>query len=114
MFTPSEALSKGFRENADKQSGQHSVNLKDDSGNSISGSNPLPVQLDGDFLVNVQLDSGDSKIEYIGNAAIGSLTSQAVWKIKKVNYTTGTIITYANGDENFDNIFDNRESLPYS
>jgi hypothetical protein len=80
----------------------------------IDTSNPLPVQLDGDFAINTQLNSGNSNIEYIGIAPIGSATSAAVWKIKRVNYTTGTVIEYADGNENFDNIFDNRESLTYS
>ncbi|MHA1481830.1 MAG: hypothetical protein ACTSQA_00145 [Candidatus Heimdallarchaeaceae archaeon] len=88
--------------------------LTDSSGSPISGSNPLPVQLDGDFAINVQVDSSDSKIEYIGTAVIGSLTSAAVWKIKRVNYTTGTIIEYAGGSESFTNIFSQRESLSYS
>ena len=35
MFTVAEALSKAFRENSDKQSGQISVTLVDSSGNSI-------------------------------------------------------------------------------
>ncbi len=35
IFTPTEALSKAFRENSDKQSGQFSVNLVDTSGNPI-------------------------------------------------------------------------------
>jgi len=35
MFTIAEALSKAFRENSDKQSGQFSVNLVDTSGNPI-------------------------------------------------------------------------------
>lgn len=90
------------------------VTLTDGSGGTISDSNPLPVQLDGDFAINVQIDSGDSQIEYIGTAVIGSVTSAAVWKIKRVNYTTGTVIKYADGNESFDNIFDNRESLNYS
>jgi len=90
------------------------VGLTDSSGNPISPSNPLPIQKDGDFAVNVQIDSGDSNIEYVGTAAIGSATSAAVWKIKRINYTTGTVIEYADGDESFNNIFDNRESLSYS
>lgn len=35
MFTPAEALSKAFRENSDKQSGQISVTLVNSSGESI-------------------------------------------------------------------------------
>ena len=89
-----------------------SVKLRNANG-FIDSANPLPVQLDGDHAINVQTDSNDSNIEYIGMSSIGSLTSDSVWKIKRVNYTTGTVIKYADSNENFDNIFDNRESLNY-
>ena len=110
VFKDSEIHNREHDENASAKK----VTQVDSSGNPISPTNPLPVQLDGDFLINVQVDSGDSNIEYVGSAPIGSATSAAVWKIKKINYTTGTIILYADGNENFDNIFDNREALSYS
>jgi len=68
----------------------------------------------GEQALNVQANSGDAKIEYIGKAPIGSLTSAEVWQIKKVNITTGTVITWADGDDSYNNEFDNRESLSYS
>jgi len=45
---------------------------------------------------------------YIGKAAMGSLTSSAVWQIKKIDTATGVIITWADGDALFNNIWDNR------
>lgn len=68
----------------------------------------------GEQALNIQVDSGDANIEYIGKAAIASATSAAVWQVKKVNITTGTVITWADGDDSYDNIFDNREALSYS
>ena len=68
----------------------------------------------GEQAVNVQVNSGDANIEYIGKAPIGSLTSAEVWQIKKIDITTGTVITWADGDDSFNNEFDNRESLSYS
>ena len=64
--------------------------------------------------LNVQVDSGDANVEYLGRADIASVTSDAVWQIMKIDETTGTVITWADGDENFNNIFDNREALSYS
>jgi hypothetical protein len=72
------------------------------------------VNIDEDLALNVQTDSVDSNVQYIGKAPLGSATSAAVWQIAKVDSTTGTIKTWADGDANFDNIFDNRESLSYS
>ena len=63
--------------------------------------------------VRVATDSGDSNIEYVGFASIGSSTSDAVWQIMKVDSTSGTVITWADSDDKHDNIWDNRESLTY-
>jgi hypothetical protein len=52
---------------------------------------------------------------YIGMAEIGSLPSVAVWQIKRVDETTGLIITWADGDDAFDNIWNNRATtITYS
>jgi hypothetical protein len=61
------------------------------------------------------IDEASSTITYVGKAAIGSATSAASWKIKKIE-TTGTItaITFAGGSGNYTNIWDNRASLSYS
>ena len=75
--------------------------------------NPFPVQLDGDYAVRFIENSADSNIEYYGKASIGSSDNDPVWQIKKIDNTSGVIITWADGNENFDNIWDNRESLTY-
>lgn len=56
-----------------------------------------------------------ASVQYIGLAAIGSLNSQAVWQILRIT-TSGTVQTgeYADGNDNFDNIWDNRAALSYS
>ncbi len=58
-------------------------------------------------------DSTDSKVSYIGKATIASDTGDAVWKIQKMDENDGTVITWADGNDNYDNIYDNRESLTY-
>ncbi len=52
-------------------------------------------------------------IDYVGEAAIGTLTSAASWRIKRIDSTTGIIILWA-GTGVFDQIWDNRASLSYS
>lgn len=59
-------------------------------------------------------NSLDSNILYIGHAIIGSLESDAVWRIKKLDTTTGIVMEYADGNDRFDNVWDDRESLSYS
>lgn len=62
----------------------------------------------------LQIDDVSATLSYIGKAAPGSATSAAVWQIKKVDTTSGTIITWASGSSNFNQIWDNRASLSYS
>jgi hypothetical protein len=59
-------------------------------------------------------ESTTPNVTYIGQAPIGSDESQAVWQIKKVDESSGIIITWADGNSNFDNIWNNRASLIYS
>ena len=61
-------------------------------------------------------DQVDSLNAYLGNSAVGSATSAAVWAIQKLVFTSGgsVTITWADGDSLFNNIWDNRASLTYS
>jgi hypothetical protein len=58
-------------------------------------------------------DTSTANVTYVGIAVIGSATSAAVWRIKKIDETTGLVITWADSNSNFDNIWDNRTSLVY-
>ena len=60
------------------------------------------------------IDEVSSTVTYIGSAAPGSVTSSAVWRIKKISVSgTVTSIEYADSDELFDNIWYNRGSISY-
>lgn len=52
-------------------------------------------------------------IDYVGEAAIGTATSAAGWRIKKVDSTTGIVIQWA-GSGTFNQVWDNHASLSYS
>jgi hypothetical protein len=52
-------------------------------------------------------------VDYVGEAAIGTATSAASWRIKKVDSTSGVVIQWA-GAGTFNQIWDNRASLTYS
>jgi len=52
---------------------------------------------------------------YVGTATVGSATSAGVWQIRRITNTgAGFNIQYADGDTDYDNIWDNRGSLSYS
>lgn len=71
--------------------------------------NPQPAEL------NTQIDAATAGTVYIGKAAIGTATSAAQWQVQKILTSGGvTTITWADGNQKFDNIWDNRASLSYS
>ena len=62
-----------------------------------------------------QLDQVGGSITYLGEAQPGTITSAASWRIRKIVETGPDVaITWADGDEDFDNIWDDRLSLSYS
>jgi hypothetical protein len=61
------------------------------------------------------VDDASSTVTYVGTALIGSATSSAVWKIKKLTESGSLlIITWADGNSSADNVWDDRASLTYS
>lgn len=76
------------------------------NGNLLVISGPSAVRLD---------DYSTTNVIYVGKALVGSTTSAAKWQIKKIDQTTGLVITFADGDANYDNIWDNRATtITYS
>jgi hypothetical protein len=66
------------------------------------------------YTTRLAEDSGNPDILYVGQAVPGSSPDNPVWRIKRVNTSSGIIIQWADGNDNFDNIWNNRESLSYS
>lgn len=55
-----------------------------------------------------------ANIVYVGKTAVGKAgTDTAAWQISKIDITSGVIIEWADGDDLFDNIWDNRTTLTY-
>lgn len=61
-----------------------------------------------------RIDEASGTIMYVGEALPGTLPSVAGWSIKKVDTTSGTVVTWADGNSTKDNVWDNRASLSYS
>lgn len=53
-------------------------------------------------------------VDYIAEATVGTLAATALWRAKKVDSTTGIVITWADGNENFDNSATDLTALTYS
>lgn len=63
----------------------------------------------------VLVDSSVSGTTYVGIGMMGSVESDAVWQIFKVSTASGiTKVQFADGDENYNNVWDDRDSLTYS
>lgn len=82
------------------------------------GSIPVTVVAGGsatpNYATKIDTTSTTDNI-YIGKAAIGSSGASAVWQIKKLNTATLALDkTWADGNDDFDNSWDNRVSIIYS
>lgn len=95
-------------------------------------SNPIPaadgffqqirVNENGDILTaasettyTTRLDEPSAGITYVGQAVVGALEASAVWQIKKITESGSTTkIEFADGNQAFDNVWNNRASLTYS
>jgi len=53
-------------------------------------------------------------ITYVGLAAPGTAQATAKWQCKKIDETTGTVITWADGDADFNNTSTDLTALSYS
>ena len=52
---------------------------------------------------------------YVGKATVGSLQSEAVWQAKRIlDDGENLVVTWANGDTNFDNVATDLSALTYS
>jgi hypothetical protein len=71
-----------------------------------------------DFINKLLQVDEEGNTTYIGYADAGTPTNGANWAIKKIVITNtngcDADITWADGNTNFDNVWDNRASLTYS
>lgn len=56
-------------------------------------------------IYTLRLDEVSDTLMYVGEAEEGSSEGDPVWRIKKVDMTSGVSITWEDGDSNFDNIW---------
>lgn len=62
-----------------------------------------------------RIDGVGGGITYVGKAVAGASTASAVWQIQRLTESgADTTVQWADGNGNFDNIWDNRLSLTYS
>lgn len=60
------------------------------------------------------VDEVSSVLLYVGEAVPGSAQDSSVWRIRKVDMSSGISILWADGNAGFDNRWDQRASKSYS
>lgn len=81
------------------------ISITADGDNIETRSQALALRLD---------DTTTASVTYVGEAVVGTSAASAAWRIKKIDETSGLVITWADGNGNFDNNWNNRASLTYS
>jgi hypothetical protein len=66
------------------------------------------------FNLTIRVDQAASPILYVGKAPTGSAEASAVWQIIKVDLSTVILVKYADGDAEFDNVWNDRSTLTYA
>lgn len=62
-----------------------------------------------------RFDEASATVTYIGEATVGTLDSEAGWRIKRFTVSgTETLLEWASGTPDYDKIWDNRASYTYS
>lgn len=63
-----------------------------------------------------RFDGEDATYNYVGKAPVGSSTSTACWQIFRLtnSATASIIIEWADGDDLFNNVWNDRATLSYS
>lgn len=78
-------------------------------GEQDDGSGAFRV-VDGDLTIRME---EVYPITYIAQAKAGTATNEAKWQCMKIDETSGLVITFADGDEHFNNLATNLSSLSY-
>jgi len=67
------------------------------------------------MAMSVAVDEASATVTYVGEAATGSSLASAVWRIKRLTQTGAVLlIEFADGNGNYDNVWNSRASLAYS
>lgn len=88
------------------------VFLVDANGNYVDASGSGASATTYDVIVD---SATTTDVTYVGKAVKGTATSASSWQIKKIDDTVTdvTTINWADNDDNFDNVWDDRASLSY-
>lgn len=61
----------------------------------------------------IVVDEASATITYVGKALPGTSSASSLWQIQKIDTTGDLTITWADGNADFDNVWDDRIGLSY-
>lgn len=99
-----------FREDS---TGKPAIAVVNPDGTNISGGGGGGSSTTN-YTTRIETDSVNSNLTYIGNAVIGTAESASSWQIKRLDSTNGLIKLWANGSDDFNVKWDDRESEVYA
>ncbi len=80
----------------------------------VAGTQGPPGVPEDEVPYDVESDTADAQTTYVGQAAPGTASSAAAWRIKRITDTGSAVsIDWANGSDAFDQVWDDRASLTY-
>ena len=91
-----------------------SSNLRDLERDKFRGDSPSDTKIAvviEDSAASLRFEEASATVLYLAEGLFGALSSEAKWKIKKINTSSGVVILAASNS--FDQIWDNRASLTY-
>lgn len=93
--------------------------ITDYDGNPLTLENPLAVQNELRPVTRKMALLSSGQIEYLGEAAPGTLTSSSRWRIRKFEYDDGntkpaTGELWANGNAEYDKVWDDRTTYDFA
>lgn len=82
-------------------------------GNGLATEETLQALVDasGEYSIRVIFIGTDI---YVGKALVGSIIGSSIWQVKKIDAASDIVVTWADGNANFDNVFTNPSALTYA
>ena len=77
---------------------------------------PMGVPIQGLYDDSaLKVDDAGGGVTYVGRAKCGAATSDAIWSIKRLTIVgADSDVEWADGNNDFDNVWDDRAALTYS
>jgi hypothetical protein len=80
----------------------------------VSGTFWQTTQPVSEAMLAILIDEVSSTVTYIGEAVPGTAQGSALWRIKKIDTSSGVVVTWADGNSNFDNAWTGHAGWSYS